>query len=59
MGTSIRSTPVITDDEEAQLWSTGVLGTEQPLQLLRAVFYYVGKRFCVRGGEEQRKLGPS
>ena len=59
VGTSVQSTPVITDDEEAQLWSTGVLGTEQPLQLLRAVFYYVGKRFCVRGGEEQRKLGPS
>ena len=59
VGTSVRSTPVITDDEEAQLWSTSVLGTEHPLQLLRAVFYYVGKRFCVRRGEEKRKLGPS
>jgi hypothetical protein len=23
------------------------------------VFYYIGKIFCIRGGEEQRKLGPS
>ena len=23
------------------------------------MFFYVGKRFCIRGGEEQRKLGPS
>ena len=22
-------------------------------------FFYVGKRFCIRGGEEQRNLGPS
>lgn len=23
------------------------------------MFFYVGKRFCIRGGEEQRNLGPS
>ena len=27
--------------------------------LQRAVFFYIGKRFCIRGGEEQRKLAPS
>jgi hypothetical protein len=27
--------------------------------LQRAVFFYVGKHFCIRGGEEQRKLSPS
>ena len=27
--------------------------------MLRAVFFYVGKAFCLRGGAEQRSLKPS
>ena len=59
VGTKVRSTSIISDDEEHQLWSCGILGTDSPLTLLRTVFFYVGKRFCIRGGEEQRNLGPS
>ena len=46
-------------DEEKLLWSSGVLSDSTPKGLQRAVFYYVGKHFCIRGGSEQRSLGPS
>ena len=59
VGTQVRHAEVITADEENVLWSSGVIGTDTPVSLQRAVFYYVGKRFCIRGGEEQRRLGPS
>ena len=36
-----------------------MFGCSTPKSLQRAVFYYIGKCFCIRGGEEQRKLGPS
>ena len=36
-----------------------VVSWEQTTPLQMAVFYYVGKRFYTRGGEEQRCLGPS
>lgn len=39
-----------------QLWTTGVLGSDNPNSLLRAVFYLNGRKFCLRGGEEQRNL---
>ena len=32
---------------------------DSPKVLQRAVFFYTGKCFCLRGGEEQRSLGPS
>ena len=47
---------VVTPQEEDLLWSTETIGTSSPLSLQRAVFYYVGKVFCLRGGEEQRSL---
>ena len=37
----------------------GVMGIYAPKPLVRAVFYYVGKAFCLRGGAEQRALKPS
>uniref|UniRef100_A0A1X7T4Q1 Uncharacterized protein n=1 Tax=Amphimedon queenslandica TaxID=400682 RepID=A0A1X7T4Q1_AMPQE len=55
--TSIQHANLITE-EESLLWERGILGTESPKALLRAVFFYVGKRFCLRGGEEQRRLWP-
>ena len=57
--TSVRHTSIISEEEESKLWECGILGTDNPKSLQRAVFYYVGKRFCIRGGEEQRRLGPS
>ena len=45
-----------TKEEEEQLWATGAIGVSDPLSLLRAVFYYNGKNFCLRGGSEHREL---
>ena len=59
VGTEIRHTPTFTAEEEQALWEKGVLGCTTPKNLQRAVFFYIGKRFCIRGGDEQRKLGPS
>ena len=59
VGTEVRHAPVITDAEEEKMWATDVIGINTPKSLQRAVFFYVGKRFCVRGGEEQRRLCPS
>ena len=44
------------EEEKDVLWHSGVLGSENPKSLLRAVFYLNGKNFCLRGGEEQRRL---
>ena len=59
VGTAVRHASVISQAEEEQLWTSKVLGTDTPLSLQRAVFFYVGKCLCVRGGEEQRRLQPS
>ena len=59
VGTEVNHTLTFTHEEEQKLWDTGVLSVCSPKSLQRAVFFYVGKRFCIRGGEEQRKLGPS
>lgn len=59
VGTVVRHTAVITEQEEESLWSSGILGYDSPKALQRTIFYYIGKRFCIRGGEEMRKLGPS
>ena len=59
IGTSVRHTGLITEDEESKLCDYGILGIHNPKSLQRAVFFYIGKRCCVRGGDEQRLLGPS
>ena len=56
VGAVVKHAPVITYEEEEALWQSKVIGDHCPLALLRAVFYYVGKAFCIRGGEEQRNL---
>ena len=55
MGASIKHAPVVRLEEEL-LWSTGTIGDHSPLALQRAVFYYCGEVFCLRGGQEQRGL---
>ena len=59
IGTDVRHAAVITSEDEEKLRTTGVVGCNTPKNLQRAVFFYVGKLMCIRGGEEQRKLGPS
>ena len=56
IGVKKKSTPVVSKSDEEKLWETGVLNTSTPVGLQRAVFYYVGKVCCIRGGEEQRNL---
>ena len=53
IGAQTRETEAFSEDV---LWRSGVLGSENPKSLLRAVFYLNGKNFCLRGGEEQRGL---
>uniref|UniRef100_A0A1X7V015 ZMYM2-like/QRICH1 C-terminal domain-containing protein n=1 Tax=Amphimedon queenslandica TaxID=400682 RepID=A0A1X7V015_AMPQE len=46
-------------EEEKQLWDSTVLNVTTPIGLLHAVFFYIGKVFCLCGGAEQRNLKPS
>ena len=59
VGAEVKHAPVISAEEEDQLWRLGAVGIDSPKALLRAVFFYVGKTFCLRGGQEQRELRPS
>ena len=56
IGTVVKHAPVVTGEEEDALWKSNVLNDGTPLGLQRAVFIYVGKCFCLRGGVEQRNL---
>ena len=56
IGAEVKRTPVLTIADEDKLWATSVLSLETPEGLLRAAFFYNGKNFCLRGGEEQRGL---
>ena len=59
VGAQVKHAEVITPEEENALWDAGVMGIFSPRALVRAVFFYVGKAFCLRGGTEQRSLKPS
>ena len=56
VGASVRHTATISPEEEAQLWSEGVLGLLTPGALLNATFYLNGKTLCLRGGRENKLL---
>ena len=56
VGAMVRHAPVVTVEEEDRLWQSKVIGDHSPLALLSAIFFYVGKTFCIRGGDEQRLL---
>lgn len=55
VGANVKHAAVISPEEEL-LWKTKTIGDHNPVALQRAVYYYVGKVFCLRGGEEQRAL---
>ena len=55
----VKHAAVITAEEEDKLWESGAIGIYSPKALSRCVLYYVGKAFCIRGGQEQRDLKPS
>ena len=56
VGAELKATPVINPDDERKLWTSGGLNLSTPIGLLRAVFFYDRKNFCLRGGQEQRNL---
>ena len=56
IGRQLKHSEVISKDEENRLWTSGVLGISTPTSLFNAVFFYNGKNFCLRGGEEHRQL---
>jgi len=56
IGVETKATLVILMNEEDKLWTSGMLSMDSPIGLLRAVFFYNGKHFCLRGGQEQRNL---
>ena len=57
VGSDSIHTEIITKEEENKLWVSGVLGlATTPKALLRAVFFYNGKNFCLRRGQEHRNL---
>ena len=56
IGTEIKATAVLSPEDENTLWESGVLNIHTPKGLLNAVFFYNGKNFCLRGGQEQRNL---
>ena len=56
IGSESKHTPSISIQEENMLWSSGVVNTSTPKGLLRAMFYYNGKSFVLRGGQEHRDL---
>ena len=53
VGSETKNTPVLTQLEEDKLWESGVLSLNTPIGLLRSVFFYNGKRFCLWGDQEQ------
>ena len=56
IGIAKRRAPVITEDQETQLWDAGVIGFHSPEALLNAIFFYNGKNFCLRGIVEHKDL---
>ena len=53
VGAVVKHAPIVTPEEEDLLWSSEIMGVHSPLALQRAVFYYVGKTFCLRGAEHR------
>ncbi len=52
----VKQADVITEDQENQLWTMGILGKDKPLQLLRTVLYLLGINLALRAGQEHRVL---
>ena len=53
---STSATECISAEEEELLWSSAVLKTDTPMGLVQAAFFFIGKSFCLQGGQEHRQL---
>ena len=56
VGRQVQHAETISGEEEDKLWTSKVLDIATPRGLLNAVFYTIGKSFCLRGGQEHRSL---
>ena len=56
IGRKVKNAELISKADENKLWRSGVLVTSTPRSLFNTVFFYNGKNFCLRGGEEHRQL---
>ena len=56
VGITVRKADIISKTDEDILWNRGVLGTENPEQLLHTVLYFVGLHCALRAGKEHRNL---
>ena len=62
VGAQKKCTTIMTDitpEQENYLWRVGVLGTNSPLKLLRAVYFKLGSVFHINGALKHRYLKPS
>ena len=48
IGTSVRKTEVLDDEDDEKFWASGVLNPDTPQGLLNCVFFLNGKNFCLR-----------
>ena len=55
----VKHTGIFNQKEEERLWKKGVISDKDLIALQRAVFFYIGKAFCLRGGQEQHELKAS
>lgn len=51
-----REKDIVTVEMEEILWTKGILGENDPDTLTRTIFYLIGTRFGIRGGQEHRNL---
>lgn len=56
IGANPKQAAILSVEDEELLWTSDVLGSKSPKALLNAVFFYNGKNFHLRGGEEHRFL---
>ena len=56
IGAIVSHAAIVCAQEEDTLWHSKVIGDHNPLALVHGIFIYVSNTFCIRGGEEQRRL---
>lgn len=52
----VKKAQVISEEQEDPLWGKGLLGDQNPQQLLNTLIFYIGFYFALRSGVEHRRL---
>ncbi|XP_062573148.1 zinc finger MYM-type protein 2-like [Saccostrea cucullata] len=56
MGIKRKRAEIITEAQEDEMWSKGVLGRDTPQKLLDTLLFQLGLHFALRAGQEHRNL---